>query len=349
MMTNSDDTQPVQPRKRTKPWLIVIGIVLGLAIIFGLFYFLWLKPRMTTPLGAVLDLPKSTETDPDQDPSTAFPDEDAPPPLCGDQSEWLILVVGTDYREGNYLYGLADAIRIVHVDFTIPQVNVVALPRALLIEDPGPHLDVDEPLLLNQAYFFGTEGMGHFSGSGYGAGALAETLQANFGLSVDNYLVMDFYAFQNLIDRLGGIQVDLPSAVGDFPAGVQWLDGEEALKLARYRTNSSDNARIDNQTAMLKGIIQRLQTPEMLLQLPQLSDALGHTVLTDVTPQQIQNTICLVDKLDSAHVQFYNPSLELIEDDREFIPTMDKEMNIFRWDQDLEDWLIESLWAEPET
>jgi len=263
-----------------------------------------------------------------------------------------LLVVGTDFRGGNYLYGLADVIRIVHIDFTAPQVNMVALPRATLIEEPGPNLEVAAPVLLNQTYLFGTQGMGHFSGSGYGAGALAESLQTNFGVSVDNYLVINFSAFENFIDSIGGIYVTLPNSVdaepaATFPAGTQWLDGENALILARNRKNSSDNIRIDYQSIIIQGILERLTDPTVLSRLPDILDAFQSVVLTDLSPSQIQTGICMIEKMDLASIQYFNPGDDLITYGRTYIPTVSKEMDVFFWDQDLVDWIQESLTSVP--
>ncbi len=263
-----------------------------------------------------------------------------------------MLVIGTDFRGSGYLYGLADVIRIVHIDFTIPQVNVVALPRALLIENPGPNLEVEAPILINQSYLFGTAGMGHFSGSGYGAGALAETLQTNFGVTIDNYLVVNFNAFVNFIDRIGGIQVDLPSAIDAkpaafFPAGEQWIDGEKALILARNRKNSSDNARIDAQSLVIQGILNRFTDPSVILDLPGLFTEFSSAVLTDITPNQIQTAVCMIGKLNSDNIQYFNPSTDMMPYGRTFIPTVNKEMDVFSWDQTLVDWIHQSLSSTP--
>ena len=356
-MTNSDDTQPIRRKKQRKTLIVVTSIILGIAIVAGALYFLWLRPLLQAPLGDPLDLPKDSDESvsdantPDQASDTT--QEASNSPICGDEDEWLVLIVGTDYRETEYLYGLADAIRIARVDFTKPEVSVVALPRALLIENPGPHLDVEAPILLNQSYFFGTAGMGHFSGSGYGAGALAETLQTNFDLNIDHYLVVDFAAFKNFIYLIGGVQIELPEAVyineseeAYFPAGVQILDGEKALQFARARVLTSDNVRIDNQTLLIKAIFQRLQDPEVIKYLPDLIDSITNMVLTDVSLADLQTLICLVDKLGSESINFYNPGSDLIETGSVFIPTMDKEMDIFNWNQALTDWVTTSLWAE---
>lgn len=355
-MNNSDDTKPIRTKTIRKSRIIVTGVTLGVILVAGSLYFFGLKPLLVKPLGSPLDDQEKTEevlgTLPTTEATLSESDSETPP-FCGDEDEWLVLMVGTDYREADYTYGLADAIRILRVDFSVPQINVVALPRALLIENSGPRLNVDEPIMLNQAYLFGTSGMGHFSGSGYGAGALAETIQENFGIRVDHYLVVDFSAFKNFIYLIGGVKIDLPQPIyineseePYFPAGVQILDGEKALQLARARAYTSDNLRIDNQTLLLQAISQRLKDPEVLKYLPELFDSFKNMILTDASIQDIQNTICLVNELDNDQILFFNPGSDVIESGRVFIPTMNKEMEVFLWDQDLVDWVNASLWAE---
>ena len=54
--------------------------------------------------------------------------------------------------------------------------------------------------------------MGFYDGSGYGAGLLAYTLQSNYGLHVDHYLTVNMYAFRNIVNALGGLDVYFPEA-----------------------------------------------------------------------------------------------------------------------------------------
>jgi LCP family protein required for cell wall assembly len=342
-------------RKNRKKVLLILSIViLAVVVICGSVFLIIFLPRFNQMQSEPLNLPTETATPGEESDSIGQGDVLADskattvPPLCGDVSEMTILVIGTDYRGSGYLYGLADVIRLIHVDFTTVQVNIVALPRAIVIEDPGPNLDMPTPALLNQAYLYGTAGMGHFTGSGNGAGALAEAIQTNFGVRADNYVVVNFSAFEILINRLGGIEVTLPAAVdaepaGYFPAGTQFLDGEDALTLARNRKNSSDNARIDTQSIIIQGILDRLLEPETILQLPSLFDAFSSSILTDITVQQIQTAICMADKVNTDEIQYFNPSLELITDSRVYVPSVGKEMNVFQWDQDLVDWIHQSL------
>jgi LCP family protein required for cell wall assembly len=257
--------------------------------------------------------------------------------------------VGIDYRGGNYLYGLADVIRVVRVDFTNPRVNVVSLPRALLVDLDENWFRTEGPALLNQAYFFGTPGMGKYLGEGDGAGALGQTLQYNFGITPDHYLVMNFDAFVGFIDAIGGIEVDLPEELKTpddevlFPAGKQWLDGEQALQLARIRKKYSDLVRINHQTLILLSVFRRLQDPAVLANLPAVIETLRGAVVTDVTPQQVSNALCVLVQLEESDLHFSAPPGELIRDGEEYIPSLRREMQIFTWDEAFTRWMQEAL------
>ena len=353
---------------------ILIICIFGFVLLGGLLtYFLWLQPKLNAPLSPPLQIPRPQSTvipkaeiqengtvkkptptaTADTRISMEVPQtEDVDPPVCGDQREILVLLVGMDYRGEGYLYGLADVIRIVRVDFTIPRVNIVALPRAMLVEVPEDRLSVEDPILLNQAYLFGSPGMQHYLGSADGAGALAETIQYNFGITVDHYLVLNFKAFVEFVDALGGIEVDLPQYVDDrpdsyFPAGKQTLSGEEALDLARVRRKYSDLKRIDYQTIVMKAIFQRMKEPEIITKLPKLIAAFEGSVLTDVSPKQIQQALCLLGYIKMEDLFFYSPEDDIVKSGWVYIPTMNQLMDIYHWDETFIKWLTDSLWEKP--
>jgi LCP family protein required for cell wall assembly len=356
--------------------LIIVGILILILGVVVLGIFLLVKFWFLQPTGEALSLPTLAHDAPVYN-TTAVPmeelaqiqadyyrkssseiggegtgvgsDEKLRKPLCGDQEEMMILAVGIDYEGSGYLYGLADVIRIVRVDFTVPQVDVVALPRALLVRVPEDRIQVENPILLNQAYFFGTPGMGHYAGKGNGAGSLAETIQYNFGVSADYYVVVNFEGFVKFVDILGGIEVDLPAPVDDlpyssFPAGKQILSGEQALDLARIRNKYSDFYRIDNQTIILHAIFSRLKEPAVWIRIPELITILKDSIIMDIPSNQIDNLVCIIQKLDKADLHFANPPEELVLLDWEYIPSMNQEMQIIRWNAAFTRWLYENIW-----
>jgi LCP family protein required for cell wall assembly len=231
-----------------------------------------------------------------------------PRPLCGRTPVLTMLAIGIDYRGDNYLYGLADVIRIVRIDFTIHKVSVLTLDRAIWVEIPGisDHYGITHGML-NQSYFYGVPAMGYYDGPGGGAGLLAATLKMNFDLNVDNYIVVDFRAFVKIVDALGGIDVNLPEPVdgnlngeslGYFSAGTQHLSGTQALNLARIREGYSTLIRDSNQDKIIKAIYDKVTSPEIIPKIPKLLQALKGAGLTDLSPNQIENMICLIQKMD---------------------------------------------------
>jgi len=350
---------------RQKLWIsfgVIALVILGMFIV----YIAWFRPTIQKPLSDALNLPTQQISDSNssgvisEDSENPLPETSTAPvftkptnepgkkPICGDESEWLILLVGVDYMGDGYLYGLADVIRVARIDFVNAEINLVALPRDLIVEVPEDRLIVEDPIKINQAYLFGTPGMGHYVGSGYGAGSLAEVIQYNFGVSADHYGVINFTTFTKIVDTIGGIEVDLPYYVDDrphafFPAGKQTLSGTQALALARAREKYSDGFRINNQTLILKAIFNRLIQPEILIKLPDLVNRFKDSILTDLSIDQIGTAVCFIRKFDYENLHSYSVPAELIVADRAFIPTLNNDSFVYTWDERLINWFHESL------
>ncbi|NJD58916.1 MAG: hypothetical protein C3F13_08685 [Anaerolineales bacterium] len=234
--------------------------------------------------------------------------------LCGGPVVMTILLVGSDERSEGYLYGLADSIRLVRVDFATPSLKTLDIPRDLWVEIPGisDHYGITHGKL-NQAYFFGNPGMGYYDGPGQGPGLLADTLKQNFGVSVDHYLAMDMTTFVRIIDTINGIDVYLDGLTdlnqnhdGENPLyvlqpGVQHLDGQMALRLAmnRYPTIFQ---RARNQDIVIKAIETKLLSPEGLLRLPDLVAMFSSSIQTDMSPNDISKLICLSKSLPKENI-----------------------------------------------
>jgi len=267
--------------------------------------------------------------------------------ICSRQPEITLLLVGTDYRRRDYFAGLADVIRIAHIDFSIPQVNVIALPRDLLIDLPVEYFDVEGPFKLSQAYFFGTPSGAHYSGEDDGAGALAIAIEQNFGITIDHYLVIDFAAFRRFINAIGGIEVYLPTSIIDkkfsFPQGEQHLNGQEALVVARARKQYGEFFRIDSQSIIMDAIFKRLKEPVILFQFPSLLIEFREAVLMDFSPVDIYSAFCLLSHLTEENIRFHAPDEDLFTEDREFLPTLANRSFILRWDAEFLAWIEERL------
>jgi LCP family protein required for cell wall assembly len=217
----------------------------------------------------------------------------------------MVLITGVASKD--YLYGLSDAIRVARIDFQTQEVTVLAVPRDLWVEIPGLESRGITVGKLNQAYFYGTEGMGYYSGGGYGSGLLAETLYQNYGLVIDRYISVNLNSFREIINAMGGLDIYLPQdvykRVNDQPvlfleSGSHHLNGKEVELLARQRINIGDFGRINNQTIILKAIAAQLLTPTGISAIPVIIDEVQSNVLTDLSPAEISQLVCLAGMLD---------------------------------------------------
>jgi len=263
---------------------------------------------------------------------------------CGGPPVMTILAVGTDSRSDSYLYGLADVIRIVRVDFADPMVTILEFPRDLWVEIPdiSDNLKGQDHEKLNQAYLYGNPGFGYYEGPGQGPGLLARTLALNFGVHSDSYVAVNMRTFEKIVDAVGGIKVNLPNGVDGrtaedrskrliFPPGIQILNGEEALTLARIR-NEGVFERVSHQNTVLCALQEKLTSPSILVRVPALVNSFQDSVQTDLTPEQITQLACLGTQLTSDDVSFVSFPQELFTGTRVFDPVFDS--RIFIWDVD---------------
>jgi LCP family protein required for cell wall assembly len=360
---------------------IILGAALGLATVAGLLLFPRLVEFWNRPLGPGLgfeetatatslpgmgsELVKSTDVSGASlsgSLATKVPSPTPTPmpePYCGGPEVLVVMAVGIDYRRDSYLYGLADVIKIVRVDYVIPQVTVLSIPRDLWVEVPdiSDHYGITHAKL-NQAYFYGTEGMGYYDGPGFGAGLLARTLDLNFGIRPDHYGVINMATFEDIVNVVGGIDIYLPVAVngevgdpadnmGYFPEGWNHLDGDEAVRFARIRKVDTVFNRMDRQTQVLCAVREKLLSAQGVMNLPQIIHAFSDRVLTDLSPSQMAQMACLLPKLDAGGIVFTSFPQELFTVSSVYDPY--SQHDTFTWDVDFErlrDYVVQFLAGE---
>jgi len=181
-----------------------------------------------------------------------------------------VLVVGsdsranTDGRFGTVVGQRNDVTMVVHVDPGSRKVALLSIPRDLLI----PIADIGRQDKINAA----------FAG---GPSRVAKTIEQNFGIPINHYLLVDFNGFRSIVDALGGIRINFPYPSRDMDnhghnmsgldiprAGCQLLNGSQALALARSRDFSylrdgrwrwdpnGDLGRVRRQQAFLQGVLE---------------------------------------------------------------------------------------------
>ena len=226
-----------------------------------------------------------------------------------------ILVIGSDARTDSYRIGLADAIRLVRVDFAIPGIQVLTFPRDLYVEIPGlEKYNGATHGKLNQAFLYGNPGYGFFDGYGQGPGLMSLTLEQNFGASADHFLAVNLKTFIAFIDALGGIDINMPYTLDGrvqgskdpdryFKAGELHLDGYRTMLLSRLRPNG-DIERSEIQNLILEAIAGKLFDPSTLPRLLKLFATFHDSIQTDIGPVQVGQLACLATHLDAEKIEF---------------------------------------------
>jgi LCP family protein required for cell wall assembly len=266
------------------------------------------------------------------------------PPLCNGPTTMTVLAIGSDTRAPGYLYGLADVIRYVRIDFVTPRISVMEFPRDLWVEIPDieDHYGITHGKL-NQAYFYGNPGMGYYQGLGEGPGLLARTLDLNFGARPDHYIAANMQTFVRLVNTVGGIDVYLPYSVDArkpdqekrkdlyFEPGHHHLSGEQALMLGRIR-EFGGFSRADQQNRILCALRDAIISPSIFPKLPEVIDTFSGAVQTDLSLEQLSQLACLVPNLKPADINFTTFPRELLTESRTYDIGVKKDVYIFKAD-----------------
>jgi LCP family protein required for cell wall assembly len=338
-------------KRKILPGIILLVLVLAGTQLFRLY---------RQPLGPALGLPTATgsiatpatfpiETNSANASSTLIQTTSTatPQPMCGGPAVMNLLAIGSDARANNYLYGLADIMRLVRVDFVNARVTILEVPRDLWVEIPeiSEHYDITHGKL-NQAYLYGNKGLGYYDGPGEGPGLLARTLNLNFGAQPDHYLAVNMRTFEAIVDAIDGIDVYLPYDVSvrspsnprgfEVKEGPHHFDGETALWVARIRQYSTFS-RAENQNIVMCALRKKLLSPALVPAIPELVSTFQRYVQTDLSPEQISQLACLANQMDGRNVVFASFPIELFKAAKTYDPqlgatttTMDADFNILR-------------------
>ena len=210
-----------------------------------------------------------------------------------------ILVAGVDPRTGlthhekvvlhvgNDVSSNSDTLMLVHVSADRSRVTVVSIPRDSWVNIPGHGMSK-----INAAYGYG------------GARLIVQTVEQATGLTVNDYVEVDFLGFVKVIDALGGVNICLPQALNDaysglhLSAGVHHVNGITALAYARDRHSfaTSDLARIQDQQRLVSSALTEAIHSGLLANPVRLSQFISAS-LSALTVNQGLNVSALADQI----------------------------------------------------
>jgi LCP family protein required for cell wall assembly len=161
----------------------------------------------------------------------------------------FFLVIGNDSRPG---VGGArgDALHLISVNPTLHQATILDIPRDTMVVIPGHGRDK-----INAANAYG------------GPQLTAQTVGAMVGVNIPYVVQTDFAGFTALIDDMGGLSINIPTAMhdsysgADFQPGPAHLSGDQALRFSRDRHSfpTSDLVRTQNQGLVILAALAQLR------------------------------------------------------------------------------------------
>ena len=182
-----------------------------------------------------------------------------------------LLVLGTDRTEGTNI-GRSDTILLLSIVPLQPYVSMLSIPRDLWVTIPGVGED-----RINTAHFYAEA-----SQPGSGPDATLETIRANFGVRVSRYVAINFDGFVEMIDAVGGVDIELEQAEGGLPAGKHHLDAGQALAFVRERYSSDDFYRMRHGQMVIQAAVGKMANPVNWWRWPGIVKALSSAVKTNV-------------------------------------------------------------------
>lgn len=206
-----------------------------------------------------------------------------------------ILLIGQDRREGEET-ARSDSMILCTYHRKTGNVTMTSFLRDLYVPIPGHHSN-----RINAAY---SEG---------GAALLDDTLRENFGLHIDGNIEVDFSQFAQIIDLLGGVELELredeaaeinKETGSDLAAGTQVLNGAQALTYARIRKLDADGdfSRTSRQRKVMSALLSRYRDMQWKDLLP-LMDQLLPLISTDMNyGKLVLLAMEILPKLSSAQV-----------------------------------------------
>ncbi|MGG1661830.1 LCP family protein [Brevibacillus sp. NRS-1366] len=200
---------------------------------------------------------------------------------------FVVLILGVDSRDGER--ARSDTMMVAAVHPAKQSAYLLSIPRDSYMELPGKGFDK-----VNHAMAFG------------GTKLVKESLEQFLDIKIDRYISVDFDGFRQIVDELGGVQIDVKKRMKysdpsdgtyiDIQPGLQALSGEQALDYARYRKSDlgkedSDYQRIARQQEILKALAEKGASAQVYSKVFSLMEILGQHVKTDLTDLEITSLL----------------------------------------------------------
>lgn len=218
----------------------------------------------------------------------------------------LLGIRGVDDPNGGLL---TDTLMIMSIKPQTGEVALISIPRDLYVKMPYS----DHKNKINEAYALGIKNDKHWKGGlKYSKEAIADVT----GLDIHYAASIDFEAFKEMIDTLGGITITLDKpfsetnqfaeGIIELPAGKQVIDGGTALLFVRARFSSSDFDRARRQQQVLLAVKEKAFSLGVIsnpVKIIAILNSIGNHVRTDMELWEIQEIAVMSKRLDTSDIK----------------------------------------------
>jgi LCP family protein required for cell wall assembly len=275
--------------------------------------------RDPAPTSAPADEPSSFDITVGLIQAGAGSDDVSPQEVWPDTEAINIMVLGVDARPDGGDQN-ADVIIIARLDLEDHTLRSISLPRDLEVDIPG-----HGPGKINGAYGIGLEE--NPDNRVGGVAKMRDTIEYNFGIMIDEYVMIDFDGFKDVVDAVGGIDITVPERIEDeaYPtedygtrlliieAGRQHMDGETALSYARTRHQDSDDHRRERQMLVIEALLTKGQKLGSLTRVADLITALSGAALTSFQWEEQLALASMALRIDQDEIQLANLEQPVIQ------------------------------------
>jgi len=270
-------------------YAVLALVATTLIVTYGTIY------RESTPWAGLFT---RTFVAPVRQPAVVPPGEEPVPVWTGNE-RLNVLLLGIDTRDGDRTTRNTDTMIVISLDPLNKTAAMLSIPRDVYINKPGTFQGK-----VNGAFAFG------------GPDLVRRVVNDLLGIRIHSYALVNFEAFNRIVDGVGGVIVDVKRPVRDeyYPTvdfgvervsiapGPQLMFGETALAYARSRHDSNDYSRARRQQDVLGALRAKLSQPQALRALPSLMDGVGTTIETDFDPTNVRTLASTASGIDSASI-----------------------------------------------
>ncbi|NLX93974.1 MAG: LCP family protein [Clostridiales bacterium] len=277
--SKQSDTNPIPPlpledgpaaeqKKRPKKRLLLLKVIFSLFLVFVI--------ALSASFVYIYNLMRKTDYNEHGNKSNVYVDSRD---LMQNEKVINILFIGVDARAQN-VESRSDSMILFSIDKNNKKIKLTSFMRDTWVVMP----ETKKYARLNAACTYG------------GAQYVLDTIEYNFNIRIDNYVLVDFVTFETIVDKLGGIDVEVTPKEAETMRNEYFfttqagervrLSGEEALWYSRIRYLDSDFMRTLRQRKVITSIVQKARKTNKLELVDVLNDILP-LVETDLDPMKL--------------------------------------------------------------